>query len=216
MEVHGGREWSTSARAERRLEEGTGEEEQGTWASRCFNFWVLARKGQLRAALNEAGSHPINCLVRWRSCSLDGAAQKNAHLTPPTPTQKHTHTPSPPHLLEQEVMDHTFEKFYGSIEQSRFMLCLAPLTSKPCRCVYVHLNVCPCLLCTRLSVVTMHIFREVASFVPPALKPRPANWTLLMRTATLKYQATEIDLTTVCRSCFPTLSLVGWKQVFKA
>lgn len=64
MEVRGGREGSTSARAERRLEEGTGEEEQGTWASRCFNFWVLARKGQLRAALNEAGSHPINCLVR--------------------------------------------------------------------------------------------------------------------------------------------------------
>lgn len=39
----------------------------------------------------------------------------------------------------------------------------------------------------------MHIFREVASFVPPALKPRPANWTLLMRTAALKYQTTKID-----------------------
>lgn len=25
-------------------------------ASRCFSFWVLAKKGQLRAALNEAGS----------------------------------------------------------------------------------------------------------------------------------------------------------------
>lgn len=32
-------------------------------ASRCFSFWVLARKEQLRAALNEAGSHPINGLV---------------------------------------------------------------------------------------------------------------------------------------------------------
>lgn len=40
------------------------EEEQGSWASRCFSFWVLARKGQLRAALNEAGSHPINRLLR--------------------------------------------------------------------------------------------------------------------------------------------------------
>lgn len=40
------------------------EEERGSWASRCFSFWVLARKGQLRAALNEAGSHPINCLVQ--------------------------------------------------------------------------------------------------------------------------------------------------------
>lgn len=59
-----GRGRSTSARTGRMEEEGTGEEEQGSWASRCFSFWVLARKGQLRAALNEAGRHPINCLVQ--------------------------------------------------------------------------------------------------------------------------------------------------------
>ena len=46
--------------SERVEEEG----EHGSWASRCFSFWVLARKGQLRAALNEAGSHPVNCLVQ--------------------------------------------------------------------------------------------------------------------------------------------------------
>lgn len=44
-----------------------------------------------------------------------------------------------------------------------------------CVCVCMCLNVCPCLLCARPSVVMMHIFREVASCAPPALKPRRAN-----------------------------------------
>lgn len=112
-------------------------------------------------------------LIR-RSCP-----EKRPPNPPPPQTHTYTHiTPSPPPLLEQEVMDHTFEKLYGSIEQTRFMLCLALLTSKTMYvrvCVCMCLNVCPCLLCARPSVVMMHIFREVASCAPPALKPRRAN-----------------------------------------
>lgn len=99
----------------------------GSWASRCFSFGVLARKGQLRAALNEAGSHPINCLVQWKSCSLDWAAQKKRPLHTPThppPSSHHRLHPK----LEQEVMDQTFEKLYASIRQSYFMLHVDLLT----------------------------------------------------------------------------------------
>lgn len=108
------------------------EEEQASLASRCFSFWVLARKGQLRAALNEAGSHPINCLDQRKSCSLDGAAQKITHLLLPLP-------PSPPPKLEQEVMDKILEKLYASIRQSCVMFewCVYVLE-------FVFLLVCLC------------------------------------------------------------------------
>lgn len=92
-------------------------EEHGSWASRCFSFWVLARKGQLRTALNEAGSHPIKCLDQLKSCSLDGAAQKNSLLLPPYPQ-----SPPPKLEVEQEVMGKIFEKLYGSIRKGYFKL----------------------------------------------------------------------------------------------
>lgn len=96
-------------------------------ASRCFSFWVLAKKGQLRAALNEAGSQPIKCLVQWESCSLGGADSPHPPSSP---------LPSP----EQEVMDQTFKTFHATIRLSYYNK--EGLTStKSSKCVFK----CACL-----------------------------------------------------------------------
>lgn len=57
----------------------------------------------------------------------------------------------------------------------KLRLALADIKTQGCAWVHLcvrvcarFLNVCPCLLCARLSVVMMHIFREVADCVPPA------------------------------------------------
>ena len=120
-------------------EEGTGEEEQGSRASRCFSFWVLARKGQLRAALNEAGSHPINCLVRWKSCSLDGAAQKKKKT--PTSSSSHTTTIAThrlhPYWKRKWWIRH-LKKLFGTVEQKLLVM----LDIESCVCVCVRAWMC--------------------------------------------------------------------------
>lgn len=90
-------------------------------------------------------------------------------------------------------MDQTFEKLYANIGQGYFMLRLGLLTLGllcVCLCIGTCSTVFPCvstcLLRARPSVVMMHIFHEVASCVPPALKARAANQTLLMRMGNIK------------------------------
>lgn len=51
------------------------------WPADVSAFGFLARKEQLRAPLNEAGSHPINCLVQWKSCSLSETFPHSALLS---------------------------------------------------------------------------------------------------------------------------------------
>lgn len=115
----------------------------------------LARKGQLRVVLNEAGSHPINCLVQWKSCSLVHAA----HPLPSGSPSDHRLHPE----LEQEVMDQTYEKLKASFGQSYFMSRLGPACvcgeyMYVLECTSLCLHVCASGQC----VVMMHILHEVA------------------------------------------------------